>query len=212
MRPSFSTVVIDTCLFCHSVFCFLVFLLQFNNCMFSFGHLHQKYIFSKFSNWNRFIHAFSVCLVYGWLANLDQAFFQKLFVVSYLGFWGQNYHKDFFCPRILGVEIQCIGHFKLLFSLLRCEGCAKVQEFALEVSSFFTLRKLATLPLELTQTLFWCRNLGGLNPTIYYICIKYDSDTMLILISNVQEYTVPKSIILIGLKCLWPKYLCKHVV
>ena len=38
---------------------------------------------------------------------------------------------------ISGVEIQCIGHFKLLFSLLRCEGCAKVQEFALEVGAFY---------------------------------------------------------------------------
>ena len=37
---------------------------------------------------------------------------------------------------ISGVEIQCIGHFKLLFSLLRCEGCAKVQEIALEVGAF----------------------------------------------------------------------------
>lgn len=32
-----------------------------------------------------------------------------------------------------GVEIQCIGHFKLLFSLLRCEGCENLQRLALEV-------------------------------------------------------------------------------
>ena len=32
-----------------------------------------------------------------------------------------------------GVEIQCIGHFKLLFSLLRLDDCAKLQQFALEV-------------------------------------------------------------------------------
>lgn len=38
----------------------------------------------------------------------------------------------------IGVEIQCIGHFKLLFSLLRVEGCPKVQQHALEAShSFF---------------------------------------------------------------------------
>jgi DnaJ family protein C protein 13 len=34
----------------------------------------------------------------------------------------------------IGVEIQCIGHFKLLFSLLRLDDCAKLQQFALEVS------------------------------------------------------------------------------
>lgn len=33
----------------------------------------------------------------------------------------------------LGVEIQCIGHFKLLFSLLRLDDCAKLQQYALEV-------------------------------------------------------------------------------
>lgn len=32
-----------------------------------------------------------------------------------------------------GVEIQCIGHFKLLFSLLRLDGCSKVQAHAIDV-------------------------------------------------------------------------------
>lgn len=32
-----------------------------------------------------------------------------------------------------GVEIQCIGHFRLLFSLLRLNGCDRVQQFTLEV-------------------------------------------------------------------------------
>ncbi|ESP01912.1 hypothetical protein LOTGIDRAFT_172288, partial [Lottia gigantea] len=32
-----------------------------------------------------------------------------------------------------GVEIQCIGHFKLLFALLSLEDCAKLQQFALEI-------------------------------------------------------------------------------
>lgn len=32
-----------------------------------------------------------------------------------------------------GVEIQCIGHFKLLFSLLRVQGAAKLQNLALKV-------------------------------------------------------------------------------
>lgn len=32
-----------------------------------------------------------------------------------------------------GVEIQCIGHFKLLFCLLRLDDCAKLQQFALDV-------------------------------------------------------------------------------
>ena len=35
---------------------------------------------------------------------------------------------------ISGVEIQCIGHFKLLFCLLRLDDCAKLQQFALDVS------------------------------------------------------------------------------
>ena len=33
-----------------------------------------------------------------------------------------------------GTEIQCIGHFKLLFSLLRVQGAAKLQMLALQVS------------------------------------------------------------------------------
>ena len=32
-----------------------------------------------------------------------------------------------------GVDIQCIGHFKLLFFLLRLSSCPKVQEMALSV-------------------------------------------------------------------------------
>jgi hypothetical protein len=35
---------------------------------------------------------------------------------------------------VTGVEIQCIGHFKLLFCLLRLDDCAKLQQYALEVS------------------------------------------------------------------------------
>ena len=37
-----------------------------------------------------------------------------------------------------GVEIQCIGHFKLLFCLLRLESCKKVREMALHVISHVT--------------------------------------------------------------------------
>ncbi|GAB1606314.1 dnaJ homolog subfamily C member 13-like isoform X2 [Argonauta hians] len=37
-----------------------------------------------------------------------------------------------------GVEIQCIGHFKLLFSLLRLENCAKLQQCTLEVINSVT--------------------------------------------------------------------------
>ena len=33
----------------------------------------------------------------------------------------------------IGVEMQCIGHFKLLFSLLRLEGCVAVQQSVLAV-------------------------------------------------------------------------------
>lgn len=37
-----------------------------------------------------------------------------------------------------GVEIQCIGHFKLVFSLLRLEGCNVIQQLVLEVISRVT--------------------------------------------------------------------------
>ncbi|XP_013794496.1 LOW QUALITY PROTEIN: dnaJ homolog subfamily C member 13-like [Limulus polyphemus] len=37
-----------------------------------------------------------------------------------------------------GVEIQCIGHFKLLFSLLRLDGCAQVQALAIDVIASVT--------------------------------------------------------------------------
>ena len=33
-----------------------------------------------------------------------------------------------------GVEIQCVGHFKLLFSLLRVQGAIKLQTLALQVT------------------------------------------------------------------------------
>ena len=33
-----------------------------------------------------------------------------------------------------GVEVRCIGHFKLLFSLLRLTGATKLQQLALEVN------------------------------------------------------------------------------
>ncbi len=39
---------------------------------------------------------------------------------------------------VTGVEIQCIGHFKLLFCLLRLESCIKVQEMTLHVLSNVT--------------------------------------------------------------------------
>lgn len=34
---------------------------------------------------------------------------------------------------VAGVEMQCIGHFRLLFSLLRLEGCVMVQQSVLAV-------------------------------------------------------------------------------
>ncbi|XP_077997979.1 dnaJ homolog subfamily C member 13-like [Glandiceps talaboti] len=40
-----------------------------------------------------------------------------------------------------GCEIQCIGHFKLLFSLLRIQGAGKVQQLALEVIASVTGNK-----------------------------------------------------------------------
>ena len=43
-----------------------------------------------------------------------------------------------------GVDIQCIGHFKLLFSLLRLRRCPKIQEMALQVlvNIYFLRNKL----------------------------------------------------------------------
>ena len=41
----------------------------------------------------------------------------------------------FYGDVIVGVEIQCIGHFRLLFSLLRVDGRSKMQQHALEVSA-----------------------------------------------------------------------------
>jgi len=35
----------------------------------------------------------------------------------------------------VGVELQCIGHFKLLFSLLRVDGRPIMQQHALEVNT-----------------------------------------------------------------------------
>ena len=38
-----------------------------------------------------------------------------------------------------GVELQCIGHFKLLFSLLRIQGAARLQNLALKVDYFYSI-------------------------------------------------------------------------
>lgn len=53
---------------------------------------------------------------------------------------GNNFFKEyrnryFLCNTVLfqGVEIQCIGHFKLLFCLLRLESYKKLQEMTLNV-------------------------------------------------------------------------------
>ena len=35
--------------------------------------------------------------------------------------------------QFVGVEVRCVGHFKLLFSLLRLTGAEKLQKLALEV-------------------------------------------------------------------------------
>jgi DnaJ family protein C protein 13 len=45
--------------------------------------------------------------------------------------------KEFF-SIISGTDIQCIGHFRLLFSLLRLESCPKMQGMALLVLSHVT--------------------------------------------------------------------------
>lgn len=42
------------------------------------------------------------------------------------------------CGLIAGVEMQCIGHFKLLFYLLRIQLSTEVQEAALHVISIVT--------------------------------------------------------------------------
>ena len=47
-------------------------------------------------------------------------------------------HIDIFSFCSLGVEVRCIGHFKLLFSLLRLTGAEKLQKLALEVVSTVT--------------------------------------------------------------------------
>ena len=46
-----------------------------------------------------------------------------------------------------GVEVQCIGHFKLLFSLLKVQGATKLQMLALQVCSW--------LMCVITNTLWW---------------------------------------------------------
>ena len=52
-------------------------------------------------------------------------------------------HYAVVMSAVSGVEIQCIGHFKLLFSLLRVDGCARIQLHALEVS-LHLLRSMTT--------------------------------------------------------------------
>lgn len=61
-------------------------------------------------------------------------FLNYVFCCSY------TYFTYFF---LLGVEMQCIGHFKLLFSLLRLDNCTKVQALAIDVniSLYFSMNK-----------------------------------------------------------------------
>ena len=46
--------------------------------------------------------------------------------------WEYNHYSHIYCA-FQGVEIQCIGHFKLLFCLLRLESYKRLQEMTLNV-------------------------------------------------------------------------------
>lgn len=60
-------------------------------------------------------------------------FYTTYFKILKLCVWLQ-FFTDFFNFFFLGVEMQCIGHFKLLFSLLRLDNCTKVQALAIDVN------------------------------------------------------------------------------
>ncbi|ESO09053.1 hypothetical protein HELRODRAFT_156562 [Helobdella robusta] len=52
-----------------------------------------------------------------------------------------------------GVEMQCIGHFKLLFALLRVDGYPKVQQHALEVISLVTANQDCVNDISASQVM-----------------------------------------------------------
>lgn len=52
-----------------------------------------------------------------------------------------------------GVEIQCIGHFKLLFCLLRLDDCAKLQQYALEVVNSVTTNQECVNDISASEVL-----------------------------------------------------------
>ena len=59
---------------------------------------------------------------------IENVFFHEL-----CSYWLLFTSIDLSFVSVLGVEIQCIGHFKLLFSLLSLNGCPKLQMLAVEV-------------------------------------------------------------------------------
>ncbi|KAK7507621.1 hypothetical protein BaRGS_00001556 [Batillaria attramentaria] len=81
-----------------------------------------------------------------------------------------------------GVEIQCIGHFKLLFALLRLENCGRMQQFTLEVLNCVTANH------ECVKDIAAAEVLGYLLFALYSVqqCQLLALDTLFALMSNTK--------------------------
>ncbi|KAL8571849.1 DnaJ subfamily C member 13 [Nucella lapillus] len=81
-----------------------------------------------------------------------------------------------------GVEIQCIGHFKLLFALLRLENCGRMQQFTLEVLNCVTVNG------ECVKDIAAAEVLGYLLFALYSVqqCQLLTLETLFALMSNTK--------------------------
>ncbi|XP_076446613.1 dnaJ homolog subfamily C member 13-like isoform X1 [Babylonia areolata] len=81
-----------------------------------------------------------------------------------------------------GVEIQCIGHFKLLFALLRLENCGRMQQFTLEVLNCVTVNQ------ECVKDIAAAEVLGYLLFALYSVqqCQLLTLETLFALMSNTK--------------------------
>ncbi|XP_023933252.1 dnaJ homolog subfamily C member 13-like [Lingula anatina] len=81
-----------------------------------------------------------------------------------------------------GVEIQCIGHFKLLFALLRLHGCGTVQQFALEVLNSVTTNKECVNDISASEVLAYLLIVIQTLPKCHTLILE----TLYALMSNTQ--------------------------
>lgn len=77
--------------------------------------------------------------------------------------------KEFRNVLMVGLEIQCIGHFRLLFTLLSVESCSPIQQSALAVLSTVT-RSLECISDIASSNVLVCTYCSVIEIVIFTTC------------------------------------------